>query len=170
MLRYIRDQKGCFMEHPVIRNVSPRDLPAIALLEAECFPGDPWSEKLLREAAVHPDTVFWVAEALCGKDGTEAYETVLAGYCILRTVLDEGSIDNICVAPAFRRQGIARALLEAAMEQAKAEYGATTFTLEVRISNEAARALYASLGFEEAGIRPGYYPHPREDAVIYRTK
>ena len=153
-----------------IRKILPRDIPAVVLLEAACFPGDPWSERLFGDAAAHPGTVFFVAEFPAPADAGGICEATLAGYCILRTVLDEGSIDNICVAPAFRRQGIARALLEAAMKQAETEFGAETFTLEVRVSNEAARALYASLGFEEAGIRPGYYPHPREDAVIYRTK
>lgn len=130
----------------LIRPVTSGDIPAIAILEAETFPGDPWSEALLHDASVHPDTVFLVAEQT-------GDNPALAGYCVLRTVLEEGSIDNICVAPAYRRQGLARRLLKEAMAQAGNAHGAQTFTLEVRVSNEAARALYESMGFLNEGIR-----------------
>ena len=144
-----------------IRPVTSKDIPAIAILEAETFPGDPWSEALLYDASVHPDTLFLVAEQT-------GDNPVPAGYCVLRTVLEEGSVDNICVAPAHRRQGLARRLLQHAMTQAQKECGAKSFTLEVRASNNAARALYESMGFINEGIRPSYYERPREDAVIYR--
>ena len=152
----------------IVRSVTKEDLPAVALLEKEVFPGDPWSEKLLREAAAHPDTLFLTAYETKAEGGEGERETCLAGYCVLRTVLDEGSIDNICVAPPYRRRGLARRLLTQAMHTARKMYGAETFTLEVRVSNAPARALYRTLGFTEEGIRPSYYPHPREDAVIYR--
>lgn len=150
----------------IIRPVTDKDLPSVALLEKEVFPGDPWSEKLLREAAAHPDTLFLTAYETDEEGGEE--ERSLAGYCVLRTVLDEGSIDNICVEPSYRRRGLARRLLTEAMQAAHDVYGAETFTLEVRVSNTPARRLYKALGFTEEGIRPSYYPHPREDAVIYR--
>ena len=174
------------MQTPFIRSVSPRDLPAIALLEAEAFPGDPWSEALLRQALTHETTIFLAAfpegsqtdtvyvpemtDALHTQAMTDLPASPPVAYCILRTILGEGSIDNICVADAYRRQGIARVLLTSGMKQAAERYGASVFTLEVRISNTPARGFYESLGFVNEGIRPSYYTHPREDAVIYRLQ
>lgn len=158
------------MERFLIRNVSPRDIPAIALLERSCFPGEPWSEKLLTDAAAHPDTVFFVAEAVSSADAEGVRETHLAGYCVLRTILGEGSIDNICVSPAFRRKHLAHTLLHEAMRASSEEHGADSFILEVRESNAKARALYESLGFVNEGVRRGYYTHPREDALLYRLR
>ena len=143
----------------LIRAVKEADIPAIAVLERESFPGDPWPETVLRQAAEHESTVFLAVFA----------DTSLAGYCVLRTVLDEGSIDNICVAEPYRRQGAARMLLAEAMHRAREAHGAETYTLEVRVSNTAARALYESLGFVSEGVRPSYYERPREDAVICRA-
>ena len=159
----------------IIRPVTPADLAAIASLESVCFPGDPWSEKLFRETMEQDGTVFLTAEEGAGCDadsGAEALsgEKPVAGYCVLHTVLEEGSIDNICVAQAYRRKGVARLLLAEAMCRAQDEYGAKSFTLEVRASNAQARALYEGLGFANEGVRPGYYEKPREDAVIYRKR
>ena len=75
-----------------------------------------------------------------------------------------GYIDNIAVTPDARRHGVASALLDV-----YCRFGAVNLaflTLEVRASNEAARGLYEKYGFQQAGLRPGYYQHPREDAVI----
>ena len=79
-------------------------------------------------------------------------------------MLDEGYIDNVAVAPDARRHGVASALLDVFCR-----FGAANLaflTLEVRRSNTAAIALYEKFGFQMAGLRPGYYQHPREDAVI----
>ena len=80
-------------------------------------------------------------------------------------MLDEGYINNVAVRPDCRRMGIATALLEALRRQGL-EKGLSFLTLEVRESNRGARALYAGLGFAEAGQRRGYYLHPKEDAII----
>ena len=127
----------------------------IAALERACF-SDPWSEGLLEDALFDPQTNFIVAE-----DGEEGY---VLGYAGLHTILDEGYIDNIAVAPDARRHGVASALLDVFCR-----FGAANLaflTLEVRKSNAPAIALYEKFGFQRAGLRPGYYQHPREDAVI----
>ncbi|MBR0164366.1 MAG: ribosomal protein S18-alanine N-acetyltransferase [Lachnospiraceae bacterium] len=160
-----------------IRPVREEDLAVIETIEKACFPGDPWSYRVLFDASVHPDTVFLVARGsarpISGttedrKDTEDA--SAIAGYIVLTTVAGEGSIDNICVEPAYRGQGIARALIEEAMRLAYEQHDASEYTLEVRISNTAARMLYEALGFENEGIRPRYYTGPAEDAVIYRKK
>ena len=80
-------------------------------------------------------------------------------------VLDEGYVTNVCTAPAFRRRGVASALIDGVAARGR-ELGLSFITLEARVSNAAARSLYAGKGFTEAGIRPGYYERPKEDAVI----
>ncbi|MBR5969685.1 MAG: GNAT family N-acetyltransferase, partial [Lachnospiraceae bacterium] len=72
------------------------------------------------------------------------------------------SVSRLC-----RRRGIGKALLTTALSLARTEHGAENFTLEMRVSNAPARALYERLGFTYEGTRPGYYTHPREDACIY---
>ena len=83
-----------------------------------------------------------------------AGETVL-GYANFLHVLDEGDIGNVAVAPEFRRQGVAAALLDLAF-----------LTLEVRVSNAPAIALYRKHGFQTVGQRRNYYQKPDEDALL----
>ena len=129
-------------------------LPQIAALERQCFSA-PWTEGMLEEELYNPQASFLVAEA---EDGG------VLGYAGLHAVLDEGYIDNVAVEPDARRHGVASALLEVFCRFAQANLA--FLTLEVRKSNAPAIALYTRHGFEQVGIRPGYYDRPREDAVI----
>lgn len=76
-------------------------------------------------------------------------------------------IENLAVSLAARRRGTGSALCAAALEACRAA-GAQSVELEVRAGNSAALGLYARLGFEQAGIRTGYYANPKEDAVLLR--
>ena len=87
------------------------------------------------------------------------------GYVGMMCVLDEGQIINVAVHPDARRRGGGRTLMEAAETYAK-ERGIVFLSLEVRESNIAARSLYSSLGWEEQGIRKGFYSHPVENACV----
>ena len=80
-------------------------------------------------------------------------------------VLDTASIINIAVHPDFRRRGYGRAILSA-LESSAVEFGAERIFLDVRESNEPAKSLYMSSGYRIAGIRRGYYSHPRENAIV----
>lgn len=91
--------------------------------------------------------------------------TGVVGYVFARFAADEGEIMNLAVHPDFRRQGVGRQLLEAAMQAARAAGAAKVF-LEVRVSNQVAQAFYAQMGFQPVGYRRGYYERPREDALI----
>ena len=133
-------------------------VPAIAALEQVCF-SDPWSEQSVRSELDNPLSLW-----LAALDG----ETV-AGYVGSQTVLDEADIMNVAVAPGYRRRGIARALLER-LQSLLAAQGVHSLTLEVRVSNDAAIALYTSLGYVQVGRRPNYYFKPREDALILRKE
>ena len=86
------------------------------------------------------------------------------GYAGVNTVLDEGYINNVAVAPQFRRQGVADELIAALVRFGRAKLA--FLTLEVRASNAPAIALYAKHGFREAGRRKNYYDDPKEDAIL----
>ena len=87
------------------------------------------------------------------------------GYAGIWVILDEGHVTNIGVDPDFRRQGIGQGLLEELTVRAM-QRGITAMTLEVRLSNYGAQALYKKLGFEARGIRKEYYQDDKEDALI----
>ena len=91
----------------------------------------------------------------------------IAGFIVARAVGPESEIENVAVAPGFRRQRIARQLVAAVIAQARQEDAAAIY-LEVRESNAAARGLYSSFGFVESTRRPAYYRNPPEAAVVYR--
>ena len=135
-------------------------LDAVAALEKICFPEDPWSRRLFGEALKNVNTSSLLALA---EDGS------VLGYLLFTAVLDEGGVDNIAVAPAARRQGIASALLEAFHRYGR-EHGLASLFLEVRPSNTGAAALYEKLGYREVGRRKNYYLSPKEDAIMMKLE
>ena len=135
-----------------------RHVAAVAALEPICFT-DPWSEHSIRAELDNPLSLWVVAV----EDGE------VCGYVGSQTVLGESDMMNLAVAPAYRRQGLGRRLVETLCDALR-EKGSERLLLEVRRSNEAALALYASLGFTQIGVRPNYYYHPTEDALILRKE
>jgi len=108
---------------------------------------------MLLEELSNPCANFYVWE----EDGK------VCGYVGLHKILDEGYITNVAVFPEFRRRGIARRLLTNLF----CEHEDLSFiTLEVRLSNHGAIALYEALGFEKVAVRPRYYSNPEEDALL----
>ena len=91
----------------------------------------------------------------------------LIGYFILMVAAGEGHLLNLSVAAAQQRRGHGSALLREAMRMCR-ERAATQIFLEVRPSNDGAKALYQRFGFEQVAVRPGYYPayEGREDALV----
>ncbi|MBO5908421.1 MAG: ribosomal protein S18-alanine N-acetyltransferase [Clostridia bacterium] len=136
----------------MIRYFKAGDEKAIAEIEKECFL-EPWSEQAVLDSA-NLDYVFVLFE----KDGQAV------GYAGLQIVLDEGYITNIAVKKAFRRQGIATALINELLKFLNDKL--SFISLEVRASNSAAIKLYKLLGFTKAGIRKNFYSAPKEDALI----
>ena len=141
---------------PRVKCITAEDtalLAAIESLEAMTFP-DPWSLQSIRGSVDSLRTRVYAA-----LDDTDT----LMGYLFFTQVMDVADVDNIAVAPAFRRQGVASLLLETAFEGVDAEV-----FLEVRASNAPAIALYQKFGFTQCGIRRNYYEKPQEDALLMK--
>lgn len=141
-----------------VRVADAGDVAAIAALEKVAFT-DAWSAGEFAQLADSDRSIFLVALDAAG--GT------LLGYVIVAAVVDEAEVLNLAVAPECRGVGLGGMLLDAALSRAAAA-GATSVFLEVRESNDAARALYASRGFGEIARRRQYYRKPVEDALVLR--
>ena len=132
-------------------------VPQIGELERICF-HDPWSE-----ASIASELENRLSLWLVSLDGEK-----VTGYVGSQTVLGWTDLMNIAVHPDYRRQGIGETLVRALMDKLK-EQGSECLTLEVRASNDSAKALYYKLGFQEVGRRKNYYRNPKEDALILRV-
>ncbi len=122
----------------------------------------PWGwDAYHRELQSNDRGLMWVARL----DPKLVTDSALAGYIVGRLVADELHINNVAVRDAYRRCGIATALLSRVLEAAKTYQAARAF-LEVRAGNAAAQALYERCGFFAVGRRRNYYSSPAEDALI----
>jgi ribosomal-protein-alanine N-acetyltransferase len=130
------------------------DVSAIEEIEQRSMPA-PWSRMMFVSEIVKPTSICLGAFV----------EDALVAYVIVSRYVDAWHVMNLVVAPEHRRQGIATRLL-ASLFELTADDDRRGFTLEVRVSNEAAIELYESLGFRGQGTRRGYYTDNREDALI----
>lgn len=137
-----------------VEPMTEADVSSVAEIERECF-SSPWSENAVREELNNENAVFFTAK-LSG-------ETV--GYMGMHIVLDECYVANIAVKSEYRRIGIGRLLLKYAEEKAK-EKNCSFISLEVRVSNESAIALYSAENYEKKGERKNFYSAPTENALI----
>jgi ribosomal-protein-alanine N-acetyltransferase len=135
------------------------DLAPMLAIERASFPS-PWTAGLFLQELDVPFSRVIVARA----DDAAAPE--ILGYLCRWIVVDEVHVMNVAVAPHYRRRGLASALVREVVREGTA-HGLAAVTLEVRRGNGAARGLYEALGFEEVGVRAGYYAR-REDALIMR--
>ena len=139
-----------------LRRLQMRDLNAIERIERASYP-TPWSRSMFAGELAKPSSICLGA--------VEAEKDELVGYLIISRYVDAWHVMNIAVAPEHRRRGIARSLMERLFE-VTARDARRGYTLEVRVSNEAAIRLYEELGFKARGVRRGYYTDNREDALI----
>ncbi len=140
-----------------IRPMHELDVPVIVAIERAAYQF-PWSEGIFRDCL----RVGYVCRVVdVGGD--------LAGYGIMSVGAGEAHILNVCIGDAYRCRGFARKILLYLLDRARAA-GMYEAFLEVRPSNIAAARLYHSLGFEQVGVRRGYYQATvgREDAAVLR--
>ena len=137
-----------------IREMTEEDIVFVSRIEEECF-SMPWKPDDFKEM-IERDNMTYVV-ALFGNE--------IIGGAGLRCIVGDGEITNVAITEKYRGRGFSRPMLEALLKKGE-EMACEAFTLEVRVSNEPAIRLYKSLGFVEEGVRPGFYEHPREDALI----
>jgi len=133
---------------PVIRRGEAGDLPHLAAIQAGSPEAAQWN--------VADYLQYDLRVALCGGR--------VAGFVVSRPLAEgECELLNLAVAPAFRRRKVARELLKSLLEAPN-----RVVYLEVRESNQAARNLYKSMGFQEVNVRRGYYDAPLEAAIVMK--
>ena len=146
----------------VERAMSEADIPAVMAMEcAACLhPIHAWSEDNYRSSL---KAGYWL-RVRCERDSGR-----IVAVCVAMDGVDEVHLLNIAVAKDCHGQGVARHVLGALYERCRV-LGVATLWLEVRPCNMPARALYASEGFIEIGVRRNYYPAPegREDALVMK--
>ena len=132
-----------------------RHLRSVIRIEQQVYPR-PWT--------------FGVFLSEIGQRGTRVYVVArvggeVVGYAGLFRAVDDGHITTVAVDPTWQRHGIATRML-LALARSAIERGCVNLTLEVRMSNSGAQALYQRFGFVPAGVRKGYYPETGEDALV----
>lgn len=142
-----------------VRIAKSSDLDDIYELDMQTF-AMPWSKEALSYDILENDNAFVIVAE---------YEGEFAGYADVWTVLDEADLNSIAVRVDFRRKGIGDAIMLAMTEILSAN-GVATINLEVRVSNMPAIKLYKKYGFNECGVRPGYYLDNGEDALIMKRE
>lgn len=139
----------------VIEPMRRRHLPAVMRIERRAHP-KPWSLGVFTSELGQDASRYYVVLRSEGK---------VAGYAGLMFVADEAHVTNIAVSPFRRRQGLGtRLLVHLAREGTRRRCAA--MTLEVRVGNTGAQALYQRFGFVTAGVRRNYYPETHEDALV----
>jgi [ribosomal protein S18]-alanine N-acetyltransferase len=136
-----------------IRRLAYSDLPAVISIERRSF-GTPWSLAMFVLELSKPAGI-----CLAILDADER----LIGYLVCSRYDDVWHLMNVAIEPDRRREGIATELIEHLFDEAG---GGERFTLEVRISNRSAIAMYERFGFRSAGLRRRYYHDNGEDALI----
>ncbi len=139
----------------VLRRLELSDLDAVERIERASYP-TPWSRSMFASELAKPSALSLGA---VDESGT------LVGYLILSRYVDAWHVMNVAVDGAHRRQGVASALLRQLLEDTSGD-ARRGYTLEVRVSNAGAIALYERFEFRPKGLRRGYYTDNREDALI----
>jgi ribosomal-protein-alanine N-acetyltransferase len=141
-----------------LRVAQPGDIRALAAAEHECFE-DPWPGPYFASELVAPARFHRV---LVTADGA------LAAYLFTAWQYLDLHVLKVATLPAYRRQGLGRRLMEIAENHAR-QVGGESLTLEVRTTNEPAIGLYQALGYEPAGVRPGYYADLSDALVMTKS-
>jgi len=139
-----------------LRPLKEHDIDVIMAVERRCYE-HPWTAGIFRDSM---------------KVGYHCWgyflDDQLIGYVVMSEAAGEAHILNVCIHPDQRGQGLAKRLMTRVITCAREQQVDTVF-LEVRASNRVAQGLYESLGFNEIGLRRGYYPagKGREDAILF---
>ena len=140
---------------PKFRILTIHDVDEIVQIDQASFTA-PWSkEAFIQELTMNPYAIYIGMEI----------EGRLVGYGGVWVIIDEAHITNIAVLPGFRGMKLGEKLMTKLLETIFVK-GGKTVTLEVRVSNYVAQNLYRKFGFQNGGIRKGYYSDNHEDALV----
>lgn len=138
------------------RRMTIDDVQAVHKIELASFP-TPWTlDSFYYEMTENQFAHYLVAE----DENSE-----IIGFCGIWLVIDAAQITNVAVVQSVRGQGIGETLMREAMRVAK-EANMDVMSLEVRVTNTVAQNLYRKLGFQDGGLRKGYYTDNQEDALV----
>ena len=141
----------------IIDKMTFEDLDEVYEIDKKSFP-IPWSKSSFEEELKNMLAIYLVARI----------DNKIVGYIGSWMVIDECHITNIAIHPDYRRNGIAKKLVNELFKYCN-EHGISYILLEVRANNISAQKLYESLGFLTDGVRKGYYKNPDgtyDDAVL----
>ena len=141
-----------------LRRLALDDLEDIDAIEHRSYP-TPWSRSMFAGELAKPTSIC------LGAFEADDEEAALIGYLVVSRYVDAWHVMNIAVDPPQRGRGVGTMLLEHLFELT-VDDARRGYTLEVRVSNASAIALYERLGFTSRGLRRGYYTDNREDALI----
>ncbi|MBL4783722.1 MAG: ribosomal protein S18-alanine N-acetyltransferase [Porticoccaceae bacterium] len=156
MLDQIKQLLGMGEKPPIyLRPLKERDIPDVMAIEKQMY-NYPWSEGIFKDCL----SIGYYNWAFIKDD-------VFIGYAILSIAVGEAHLLNICIDPAYQRQGLGRYFVDELILVVR-EKNADCLFLEVRPSNTVAVNLYKKIGFKQIGQRKDYYPteNGREDAVV----
>lgn len=181
----------------VVRRMTPEDIPQVSGIDREAFPTEWPPPSFRRELESHMVRYVVAVEENDQREGVQSVENTpkgrfgtlfsrvgdliirrqpssgstrdrVVGYAAIWLMVDESHLTSIAVRKDCRRRGIGELLL-LSMTRLSVEMKAQVMTLETRVSNTAAQALYEKYGFKKVGLRRRYYADNREDAVIMTT-
>jgi ribosomal-protein-alanine N-acetyltransferase len=141
-----------------ISRAGPYDAFSMAAIHRTCF-AKPWDESAMAQFLGSPDALCLVGSVADSSGG------IIGGMLVARRAADEAELLTLAVAPACRNAGLGKALLLSAMSLLR-QAGAAQLFLEVEEGNEAAVALYRSLGAKPVGRRPRYYETGADAAIL----
>ena len=152
------------MKSLFVKNATLQEVPEILALDKICF-GGIWSEAGYKREIDSPNS--FILLLFLNRDNNKT--TQLIGLGCLWSIVEEAHITLLGIHPDYHRQGLGQLLLTFLLENAVARK-LERATLEVKITNFAAIALYQKFGFKIAGRRKNYYPKTKEDAfILWRT-
>lgn len=137
------------------RKMTVEDIDRVFEIESQSFK-TPWSKESFYTEVKENTLATYLVLTL---------DEVVIGFGGMWLIMDEIHITNVAVAPEHRGQGYSKTLINDMIKYAK-EKGFQHMTLEVRVSNSVAIALYEKFGFESVGVRPKYYVDTGEDALV----
>ena len=141
-----------------ISMAQPEDLERILEIEKESFT-DPWSRQGFEDALKYEYSSLLAVRC----------RGLVAGYCCLYHIMDEGEIVNVAVGEGFRGRGIGERMLQATIRLGMLK-GVKRFILDVRVGNIPAVKLYRKLGFCPIVLEKNFYENPSEDAWLMELK